>query len=65
MYRIHRMNKTKNLKKSGIAGLFAGSLDVAKEFVSKGAECFTYGSDLEFLDEGTKISFENLHNSMK
>ena len=51
--------------KNKIPGLFAGSLDVAKEFVSKGAECFTYGSDLEFLDEGTKISFENLYNSMK
>jgi 2-keto-3-deoxy-L-rhamnonate aldolase RhmA len=51
--------------KNKIPGLFAGSLDVAKEFVSKGAECFTYGSDLEFLDKGTKISFENLYNSMK
>ena len=57
------INICKNNNK--IPGLFAGSLDVAKEFVSKGAECFTYGSDLEFLDEGTKISFENLYNSMK
>ena len=57
------INICKNNNK--IPGLFAGSLDVAKEFVSKGAECFTYGSDLDFLDEGTKNSFDNLYNSMK
>ncbi len=57
------INICKNNNK--IPGLFAGSLDVANEFVSKGAECFTYGSDLDFLDEGTKNSFDNLYNSMK